>query len=94
MMAPVVQRKGLQRIIGLEVLFPMSMIRKSTGTKVMCNSTITSLTFPRACLMESSASASSIEHFSIFLSSRTSYSSLDNIETQDPRSKMAWCVSF
>ena len=63
MMAPVVQRKGLPRIIGLEVIFPMSMIRKSIGTKVICNSTMTSLTLPKACLMESSASASLVEHF-------------------------------
>ena len=94
MIAPVVRRKGLPRIIGLEVLLPMSMIRKSTGTKVICNSTITSLTFPKACLMESSASASSIEHFSRFFNSSTSYSSLDKTETLDPKSRIAWCVSF
>ena len=94
MIAPVVQRKGLPRIIGLEVLFPISMIRKSTGTNVICNSTITSLTFPKACLMESSASASSIEHFLGFLNSSTSYNSLDKTETLDPRSNIAWCVSF
>jgi hypothetical protein len=40
MIAHVVRRKCLPRIIGLEVLFPMSMIRKFTGTKVICNSTI------------------------------------------------------
>ena len=31
---PVVRRKGLLKIIGLEVLFSISMIRKSIGTKV------------------------------------------------------------
>ena len=83
MIAPVVRRKCLPRIIGLEVLVPISMIRKSTGTNVICNSTITSLTFPKGCLMESSASASSIEHFSRFFNSRTSYNFLDKTETLD-----------
>ena len=63
------------------------MIRKSTGRKVICNSTITSLTLPRACLMvlSASASASPIEHFSRFFNSSDSYSSLDRPETLDPR---------
>ena len=94
MIAPVVRRKVLPRIIGLEVLFSISMIRKSTGKKVICNSTITSLNFPKACLIESSARARSIEHFPRFFNSSTSYNSLDKTETLDPRSNIAWCVSF
>ena len=88
MMAPIVRRKGLPRIIGLEVLSPISMIRKSTGTEVICNYTMRSLTFPKACLIELSASASSIEHLSRFFNSSISYSSLDKTETLDPRSGM------
>ena len=88
-----VRRKGLPRILGLEVLFSISMIRKSTGTKVICNSTNTSLTLPRAYLMVLSASASQIEHFSRFFNSSDSYNSLDKTETLDPRSSMA-CVSL
>jgi hypothetical protein len=45
-------------------------------------------------LMESSASSKSIEHFLICCNSSDSYNSLDKMETLDPRSSMAWCVSF
>jgi hypothetical protein len=65
------------------------MIKKSTGKKVMCSSTITLLTLPEVCLIQSSTSSKSIEHFSIFCNSSNSYSSLDKRETLDPRPKIA-----
>jgi hypothetical protein len=44
--APVVFKKGLPMIIGLEVLLLMSIIIKSIGTKVMWSSIITSFILP------------------------------------------------
>jgi hypothetical protein len=64
---PVVLRKGLPRIIGLEVLLLMSIIIKSIGTKVIWSSIITSFIISKACLVESSASNKSMSHFSSFL---------------------------
>jgi hypothetical protein len=46
----------LPRIIGLWILPSISIIITSRGTKVICNSTSTSLTLPRACLVEESTS--------------------------------------
>jgi hypothetical protein len=43
------------------------MTSKSTGINVIFNSTITYFTMPRACLVESSASKSPIEHFFHFV---------------------------
>jgi hypothetical protein len=46
--APLVLKKGLPRIIGLEVLLLISIIIKSTGTKVIWISIITSFILPKA----------------------------------------------
>jgi hypothetical protein len=66
--APVVLKNGLPRIIGLEVLLLMSITIKSIGTKVIWSSNMILSTLPMACLAESSASKRSISHFFYFLS--------------------------
>jgi hypothetical protein len=63
MIALVVLKTIISRIIGLKALLPMSMITKSTGTKIICNSTIISFAFPKACVAESLARKISIENF-------------------------------
>jgi hypothetical protein len=46
MIAPVVLKKGLPRIIGLWIIPSMSMMINLIGTKVICNSTRTLWTPP------------------------------------------------
>jgi hypothetical protein len=63
-------QKVLLRIIGLWLLPSMSIIIKSTGTKVICNSTRTLLTIQKALLIDQSSSFKSISNFSIGYKSR------------------------
>jgi hypothetical protein len=93
MIATVVLKKGHPSIIGLEGLIHMSVITKLTGTKFMCNSTIISFNFPKACVVESLASKR-FGHFFIVLSSSRSYNSFDSTETLDPKSKIACWISL
>jgi hypothetical protein len=55
MMTPIVQRKGLPKIIGHEVLHSTSITRKSTGIRLLLTIIRTSLILPKGFFLATSA---------------------------------------
>jgi hypothetical protein len=55
MMAPIVRRKGLPKIIGHEALHSTSMTRKSTETRLLLTIIRTSLILPKGFFLATSA---------------------------------------
>jgi hypothetical protein len=55
MMVPTVRRKGLPKIIGHEALHSTSIIRKSTGTRLLLTIIRTSLILPKGFFLATSA---------------------------------------
>jgi hypothetical protein len=59
MMAPIVQRKGLPKIIGHEALYSTSITRKSTGTRLLLTIIRTSLILHKGFFLATSTRGTS-----------------------------------